>query len=103
MDDHVRVTFLVPGHVAPWATGLITHHRAFLFIHALFALADPHVDQFRVLYMPIFMDIVCLIQAEWEILLSSIREGTIPDIEHINHVRAHLQVSTGYFPTNDSI
>ena len=103
MNHHVRVTFLVPGHVAPWATGLITHHQPFLFIHALFALADPHVDQFRVLYIPIFVDIVHVIQAEWEVLLSSIRDGTIPDIEHIDHVRAHLQVSIGYLPTNDSI
>jgi len=96
-------SFLVPGHVAPWATGLIAHHRPFLFIHALFALAEPHVDQFRVLYIPIFMDIVHVIQAEWEVLLSSIRDGTIPDIEHIGHVQAHLQVSTGYLPTNGLI
>ncbi|KIM52482.1 hypothetical protein SCLCIDRAFT_1223676 [Scleroderma citrinum Foug A] len=89
--DDARMGLVVPGHVAPWATGLITHHQPFLFIHALFALADPHVDQFRVLYIPIFMDIVHVIQAEWEVLLSSIRDGTIPDIEHIDHVQAHLQ------------
>ncbi|KIM68271.1 hypothetical protein SCLCIDRAFT_106612 [Scleroderma citrinum Foug A] len=89
--DDARMGLVVPGHVAPWATGLITHHQPFLFIHALFALADPHVDQFRVLYIPIFVDIVHVIQAEWEVLLSSIRDGTIPDIEHIDHVRAHLQ------------
>jgi len=95
--------FLVPGRVAPWATGLIVHRQPFLFIHALFALADPHVDQFRVLYLSIFMDIVHVVQTEWEVLLSSIRDGTIPDIEHIDHVRVHLQVSTAYLPTNDSI
>ena len=102
-ESPLRATFLVPGRVAPWATGLIAHHQPFLIIHALFALADPHVDQFRVLYIPIFMDIVHVIQTEWEVLLSSIRDGTIPDIEHIDHVRAHLQVSTAYLPTNDLI
>ena len=95
--------FLVPGHVAPWATGLTTHHQSLLFIHALFALVDPHVDQFHVLFMPIFMEIVHLIEAEWEVLLSSIQDGTIPDIEHIDHVWAHLEVSTGCLPTNNSI
>jgi len=47
------------------------------------------------------MDILHYIQAEWDALLSSIRDGTIPDIEHIDHVRAHLQVSTGRFSIND--
>jgi len=31
------------------------------------------------------------IQEDWEALLSSIRDGTILDIEHIDHVRAYLQ------------
>lgn len=31
-------------------------------------------------------------QEEWDTLLCSIRDGIIPDIEHISHVRDYLQV-----------
>ena len=31
-------------------------------------------------------------QEEWDMLLSSIRDGVIPDIDHIGHVRDYLQV-----------
>ena len=96
-NGRLRVTLLVPGHVAPWATSFITHHRPFLLIHALFALADPQIEQIRVLYITIFMDIIQCIQEDWELLLSSIRDGTIPDVGHIDHVQAYLQVSARYF------
>jgi len=38
------------------------------------------------------MDMVYYIQEEWGMLLSSIRDGIIPDIDHIDHVRDYLQV-----------
>ncbi|KAL4078869.1 GH3 auxin-responsive promoter [Scleroderma yunnanense] len=89
--DESRMMSIVPGHVAPWATGLITHHRSFLLIHALFMLANRHVEKTHTLYVTVFMDIVNCIQQDWEILLSSIRDGSIPDIDHIDHVRAQMQ------------
>ena len=50
----------------------------------------------NVIYVTVFMDVIHLIQENWEILLTSIQDGTIPDVEHIDHVRVYLQVSTGY-------
>ena len=86
--------FLVPVHTAPWATGLIPHRRSFLLIHALFALAEPRVERMRLLFVTLFMDVIHLIQEDWELLLSSIQDGTIPDVEDIDHVRTYLQVNT---------
>lgn len=97
------MTFLVPGHVAPWATALIGNRQPYLLIHALFALAEPRVEQIGVIFITIFVDLILRIQEDWEILLSSIRDGIIPDVEGIDNVRIYLQVSTGYLSDNDKI
>jgi len=39
------------------------------------------------------MDMIYRIQEEWDLLITCIRNGTIPDIEHIDHIRSYLQVS----------
>ena len=38
------------------------------------------------------MDMAYYMQEEWDMLLSSIRDGIIPDIDHIDQVRDYLQV-----------
>ena len=43
-------------------------------------------------FITFFMDMICYMQEEWDMLLSSIRDGIIPDIDHIDHVREYLQV-----------
>ncbi|KAI6151124.1 GH3 auxin-responsive promoter [Pisolithus tinctorius] len=81
------------SHTAPWATGLIIHHRSFLLIHALFSLASTSLEEFATVFIANFMDMVHLIQEEWATLISSIRNGTIPDFEQIDHVRPYLQLN----------
>ena len=83
---------IVPGLVAPWATGLISRHQSFLLIHALFALADRSLEQIATTFVTFFIDLVSYVQEEWDMLLSSIRDGVVPNIEHIDHVRDYLQV-----------
>ena len=43
-------------------------------------------------FITFFMDMICYMQEEWDMLLSSIRDGIIPDIDHIDHVWEYLQV-----------
>ena len=43
-------------------------------------------------YLTFFVDMVYYIQEDWDMLLSSIRNGVIPDIDHIDDVRDSLQV-----------
>jgi len=88
----IVVICVVPGLAAPWATGLISHHRSFLLIHALFALADQSLERIATTFVTFFIDLVSYVQDEWDMLLSSIRNGVIPNIEHIDHVRDYLQV-----------
>lgn len=90
--DDTRMTLRVAGHTAPWATGKIINPRSFLLIHALFALADSNVEQIRTIFIPLFMDMIHRIQEEWDLLIICIRNGTIPDIEHIDHIPSYLQI-----------
>ncbi|KAI6129046.1 GH3 auxin-responsive promoter [Pisolithus croceorrhizus] len=89
--DETRMASILPGHVAPWATGFIIHHRSFLLIHALFSLANTSLEGITVSLVVIFLDMVHRIEEEWPTLISSIRNGTIPDFEQIDHVRAYLE------------
>ncbi|KIN97892.1 hypothetical protein M404DRAFT_1005747, partial [Pisolithus tinctorius Marx 270] len=91
--DDTRMTSIIPGNTAPWATGLITHHRSFLLIHALFALANTSLEGIAAILVVLFMDMVHRIEEEWPTLISSIRSGAIPDFEQIGHVRPYLQLN----------
>ncbi|KAI6038429.1 GH3 auxin-responsive promoter [Pisolithus marmoratus] len=91
--DDTRIASILPGHIAPWATGFIVHHRSFLLIHALFGLAKASLEEIAVTFVTIFMDMVNCMEEEWATLISSIRHGTIPDFEQIDHVRMYLQLN----------
>ncbi|KAI6151241.1 GH3 auxin-responsive promoter [Pisolithus tinctorius] len=91
--DDTHMASMIPGNTAPWATGLITHHRSFLLIHALFALANTSLEGIAAMFVVLFMDMVHRIEEEWPTLISSIRNGTIPDFEQIGHVRPYLQLN----------
>ncbi|KAI6038823.1 GH3 auxin-responsive promoter [Pisolithus marmoratus] len=91
--DSTRMGTIMPGHISPWATGFITHHRSFLLIHALFALSEPTLDKFVITFLTFFVDLIHHMEEEWDMLITSMRDGTIPDIDHIDHVRTYLQAN----------
>ncbi|KAI5998647.1 GH3 auxin-responsive promoter [Pisolithus albus] len=91
--DSTRMGTTMPGYVSPWATGLITHHQSFLLIHALFALSDPTVERFLMTFITFFVDLIRYVHENWDLLITSVRDGTIPDIGHIEHVRTYLQAN----------
>ncbi|KIJ06317.1 hypothetical protein PAXINDRAFT_103419 [Paxillus involutus ATCC 200175] len=91
-SDESRMSVIMPGQAAPWAASLITRHQSFLIIHALFCLACRDLERLATTFAPVFMDIMRHVDNEWDMLLTCIRDGTIPDLEGIDNVRAHLQV-----------
>ncbi|KAI6028016.1 GH3 auxin-responsive promoter [Pisolithus microcarpus] len=92
--DSTRMGAIMPGHVSPWATGFITHHRSFLLIHELFVLSESALERFIMTFLTFFVDLIHHIQAHWDMFITSVRDGTIPDIEHIDHIRTYLQVNS---------
>ena len=39
-----------------------------------------------------FIDLIRCIDEQWDTLVSCVRDGNLPDLEGIDHVREHLQV-----------
>ncbi|KAF8836519.1 hypothetical protein BDN67DRAFT_911028 [Paxillus ammoniavirescens] len=91
-SDESRMSVIMPGQVSPWAASLINRHRSFLMIHALFCLACRDLDRLAMTFTPLFIDLIRYVDEEWDTFLSCIKDGTIPDLEGIDHVRTYLQV-----------
>jgi len=72
---------------------MIGHFPSLLIIHGLFFLASRDVDRFVVLFAPQFVDLIRQINEHWDVLVSCIRDGTLPDLKGIDHVREYLQAS----------
>ncbi|KAF8835122.1 hypothetical protein BDN67DRAFT_975581, partial [Paxillus ammoniavirescens] len=91
-SDKSRMSMIMPGHVSPRAASMIRGHRSLLMIHALFCLVCRDLDRFVTTFAPVFIDLICHIDEGWDMFVACIKDGTIPDLEGIDHVRAHLQV-----------
>ncbi|KIJ10893.1 hypothetical protein PAXINDRAFT_172025 [Paxillus involutus ATCC 200175] len=91
-SDESRMSMIMPDHVSPRAASMIRSHRSLLMVHALFCLACRDLDQFITTYAPVFIDLIRRMGEEGEMFVTCIKDGTIPDLEGIDHVRAHLQV-----------
>ncbi|KIJ13247.1 hypothetical protein PAXINDRAFT_170699 [Paxillus involutus ATCC 200175] len=91
-SDESRMSVIMPGQVSPWAACMINRHRSFLMIHALFCLACRDLDRFIATFAPLFIDLIRYVEEEWDTFLSCIKDGTILDLDGIDHVRTHLQV-----------
>jgi hypothetical protein len=83
----------VPGYIVPWAATVIGYFPSFLIIHGLFFLAHRDVHRFRIPFATLFVDLIRHINEHWDMLVSCIRDGRLPDLEGIDHVREYLQAS----------
>ncbi|KAG2145880.1 GH3 auxin-responsive promoter [Suillus clintonianus] len=90
-QDEDRMASIVSGETTPLAVAMVTYHPSFLLLHALFGLANRDVDTLRVLFCTGLLDMFMYIERHWFSLVDAIDRGTIPDFEHIEHVRDHLE------------
>ncbi|KAI9571612.1 GH3 auxin-responsive promoter [Boletus coccyginus] len=84
-DDESWMSLSMSGYAVPLAATVIGHFPSFLIIHGLFFLASRNVDRFSVLFATQFVDLIRHIDDNWEILVSCIRNGTLPDLKGIGH------------------
>ncbi|KAH7908601.1 GH3 auxin-responsive promoter [Hygrophoropsis aurantiaca] len=89
-DPEIIKTTL-PNITSPIAVGHIRHYRSYLLMHALFALAEEQLTFFYATYSTLFLDLIMFMEEEWSMLLDSIENGTIPDLEDTHHVREYLE------------
>ena len=75
---------------------MIKHHKSFLMIHALFALACRDLDRIFIAFSTLFYDLLRHVDEERDMFLFSIRKGTVPDLPGVRKVHSHVQVSHLY-------
>ena len=80
------------GYAVPWAATVIEYFPSLLLIHGLFFLSKRDINRFIVAFATQFVDLIRHIDERWDDLVSCIRDGTLPDLKGIDHVRKHLQV-----------
>ncbi|KAG2145879.1 GH3 auxin-responsive promoter [Suillus clintonianus] len=90
-QDEDRMSSMVPGESTPYAVAMVKNHPSFLLLHALFALADRSVDTLKVLFSTTLLDMFMYMERDWSSLVDAIENGTIPELEYIEHVRDHLE------------
>lgn len=76
----------VPCFVAPWAASMIKHDKSYLTVYAS-SLAYRDLVRISNTFSTLFFDLVRHIDEEWNMLLSSIRSGTVREVQ------SRLQVS----------
>ena len=62
-------------------------------IYALFTLACQDTDRFIITFSTLFYDLVRYVDEDWDLFLSSIKNGTVPDLPGMGELHSHLQVS----------
>ncbi|KAI9568804.1 GH3 auxin-responsive promoter [Boletus coccyginus] len=89
IDDESQMSHpcTLPGYAVPWAATVIGYLPSFLIIHALFFLARRDLELFAIPFAALFVDLVRHIDEQWEVLVSCIRDGTLPDVQGIDHAR----------------
>ncbi|OAX31842.1 hypothetical protein K503DRAFT_805730 [Rhizopogon vinicolor AM-OR11-026] len=89
--DMDRLDLWTPGQTAPFAVNIVSGHRSFFVLHALFAMAESRVTTMGFMFAGAFVNVLHYIEEEWLLLLDCIEKGVIPDFENINHVREALK------------
>ncbi|KIJ13253.1 hypothetical protein PAXINDRAFT_29270, partial [Paxillus involutus ATCC 200175] len=56
------------------------------------SLGSRDLDRWFMTFATLFMDVMRHVDKEWDTLVACINDGALPDLEGIDHVRAHLQV-----------
>ncbi|KAF8554899.1 hypothetical protein OG21DRAFT_1484265 [Imleria badia] len=61
------------------------------FTPRVFFLAHRDLDHFSVPFATLFLDHIRHMDAQWPLLVACIRDGTVPDLQSIDHIRGCLQ------------
>ncbi|KAF8551418.1 hypothetical protein OG21DRAFT_1499160 [Imleria badia] len=96
-DGEKMATFIF-NHAAPYAAGFINKWRSFLLIHALFAVASRSLETMTMTFITAFVDMICLLDVEFDMMVDCIADGTIPALDGIAEVRHYLELNISADP-----
>jgi hypothetical protein len=63
-----------------------------MIIQILFALADRELACISCIFATVLRDFYRIMEESWDLLIHSIEDGTIPDLEGLDGLKEHLQV-----------
>ncbi|KAI6140849.1 GH3 auxin-responsive promoter-domain-containing protein [Pisolithus tinctorius] len=90
-NDAFSVTLKIPRYSSPIAISLIPNYKSGLFMHALFALAEPKLETISIMFTTACRDLCRTIDNRWEDLIHCIETGVITDLDGIAAVKDNLQ------------
>ncbi|KAJ3134871.1 hypothetical protein HK101_004296 [Irineochytrium annulatum] len=70
-----------PNAVSPLAVSFVKNYKSFIIMHCLFALAERNLQLINTMFSTLFIDLLNLLEENWDMLLIAIEEGTIPHLE----------------------
>ena len=85
--------FPVPDSTAPFATRFIRRWASFLLIQGLFALGSKSLESMGMIFVTTFVEMMRHLDAEFDMVVDCIANGTIPELDGVAEVRHHLEVS----------
>ncbi|KAF8548802.1 hypothetical protein OG21DRAFT_1489072 [Imleria badia] len=88
--DPIYHTCKLPDQSSPMGVSFIANYKAFLFMHALFALHEPKVELINTMFSTIFRDFCRVIDDQWDVLVECIDTGSVPDSVDVGHLKEVL-------------
>ncbi|KIK80027.1 hypothetical protein PAXRUDRAFT_251867 [Paxillus rubicundulus Ve08.2h10] len=89
--DHSLIPLRDTNVTSPLAACFIPNFETFLIIHILFALADHELACISCVFATVLRDFYRTMEESWDLLIHSIEDGTIPDLEGLDGLKEHLQ------------
>ncbi|KAF8838067.1 hypothetical protein BDN67DRAFT_972102 [Paxillus ammoniavirescens] len=91
LRDHSLIPLRDTNVTSPFAVCFIPNFRTFMIIHILFALVDRELACISCVFATVLRDFYRTMEESWDLLIHSIEDGTIPDLEGLDGLKEHLQ------------
>ncbi|KAJ3192616.1 hypothetical protein HK101_006229 [Irineochytrium annulatum] len=84
-DPYIKRVF-APNSCVPLAVPYISSYQSLLLANLVFSLSDPHLELMNTIFATFFMDMVKQLEENWDQLVVSIEEGTLPMLKGADDV-----------------
>ncbi|KAF9219104.1 hypothetical protein BS17DRAFT_761510 [Gyrodon lividus] len=91
LNDRYLLPLKDPNVTSPMAVCFIPNFKTFMIIHTLFALADRQLAHISCIFATVLRDLYRTVEGNWNLLIHSIEDGVIPDLEGLDGLKEHLQ------------
>ncbi|KAF9238202.1 GH3 auxin-responsive promoter [Melanogaster broomeanus] len=90
-SDRSLLLLREPNVTNPFAVYFIQNFKTFMIMNILFALADRQLGCISCVFATVLRDFYRIMEENWDLLIHSIENGVIPDLEGLDGLKEHLQ------------